>query len=444
MSTMGGAELGCLVAMKTLEILERPMVKPMVNYIAETFRNGLHEIMKLYPGFFVGIRQLGLVMGLEFDYPEGAKPVMKHLYENGVWAIFSTLDPRVLQFKPGVSWETLALKGDETVDVVLAPEVKPLSDATLVITGADGTRREVLVTLPAMGSFAAGRLKAVTDLAVAVMPIADASEGMSASLRAGAAAADGRALMILLPDMPEIDASDLAQMLAASGIRAIYTTEYRRTVMLAAPLAKQLAIPSVVVPGAEQDAGPGTDDVNRQRLASTALESRNRISADWRSLVRLARGADHIRTDGAFPGFVDTDQDQASWQNDVAALGGQWVAGLDWRREKVASDTAYTVSARRFLGAFAGVSARLGEHLIEASARHDDDSQFGGHATGKLAWGYKLTPQWRASARASRPWTAPRPGASARPAIPSTRSISSGRAPSSASSTQRSRAASSG
>ena len=27
---------------------------------------------------------------------------MRHLYENGVWAIFSTLDPRVLQFKPGI------------------------------------------------------------------------------------------------------------------------------------------------------------------------------------------------------------------------------------------------------------------------------------------------------------------------------------------------------
>jgi acetylornithine/succinyldiaminopimelate/putrescine aminotransferase len=102
MSTMGGAELGCLVAMKTLEILQRPTVKPMVNFISETFRNGLAEIMKLYPDFFVGNRQCGVVMGLEFDYPEGAKPVMKHLYENGVWAIFSTLDPRVLQFKPGV------------------------------------------------------------------------------------------------------------------------------------------------------------------------------------------------------------------------------------------------------------------------------------------------------------------------------------------------------
>jgi acetylornithine/succinyldiaminopimelate/putrescine aminotransferase len=28
--------------------------------------------------------------------------VMRELYENGVWAIFSTLDPRVLQFKPGL------------------------------------------------------------------------------------------------------------------------------------------------------------------------------------------------------------------------------------------------------------------------------------------------------------------------------------------------------
>lgn len=84
-----------------------------------------------------------------------------------------------------------------------------------VVRLAKGTGCEVRVTLPATGSFAAGRLKAVTDLAVAVMPIADASEGMSASLRAGASAADGRALMIVLPDMPEIDASDLAQMLAA-------------------------------------------------------------------------------------------------------------------------------------------------------------------------------------------------------------------------------------
>ena len=52
-----------------------------------------------------------------------------------------------LQFKAGDSWEALGLTGAETVDVVLADEVKPLSDATLLITGADGTQRSLTVTL---------------------------------------------------------------------------------------------------------------------------------------------------------------------------------------------------------------------------------------------------------------------------------------------------------
>ncbi len=58
--------------------------------------------MASYDDFFIGIRQRGVVMGLEFDHPEGAMHVMESLYHNGVWAIFSTLDPRVLQFKPGI------------------------------------------------------------------------------------------------------------------------------------------------------------------------------------------------------------------------------------------------------------------------------------------------------------------------------------------------------
>jgi vitamin B12 transporter len=155
------------------------------------------------------------------------------------------------------------------------------------------------------------------------------------------------------------------------------------------------------------DAGPGSDDVNRQHLSSTALQSRNRLGAHWRSLVQLARGADHIRTEGAFPGFVDTDQDQATWQNDLSVFGGQWVAGLDWRREKVSSDTAYAKSTRTFRAVFVGYTARFDAHLIEASARHDDDSQFGGHGTGKLAYGYRFAPQWRASASLGSAFKAP-------------------------------------
>jgi len=101
-STMGGAELGCVVAMKVLEIVQRPQIRTMVRYISDYIRDGLEQIMDIYPDFFIGIRQHGVVMGLEFNHEQGAKPVMKHLYNNGVWAIFSTLDPRVLQFKPGL------------------------------------------------------------------------------------------------------------------------------------------------------------------------------------------------------------------------------------------------------------------------------------------------------------------------------------------------------
>lgn len=101
-STGGGAELGCCVAIKVLEITQRPEVCANVGRIAGFFTGELVRVQALYPDFFVGVRQNGLIMGLEFDHPEGAKHVMRRLYANGVWAIFSQLDPRVLQWKPGL------------------------------------------------------------------------------------------------------------------------------------------------------------------------------------------------------------------------------------------------------------------------------------------------------------------------------------------------------
>lgn len=101
-STFGGSELGCVVAMKVLEISQRKEVVENVDYVARYIRAGLEKIKSQYPDYFVGIRQKGVVMGLEFSQSDGAKDVMRALYENGVWAIYSMLDTRVLQFKPGI------------------------------------------------------------------------------------------------------------------------------------------------------------------------------------------------------------------------------------------------------------------------------------------------------------------------------------------------------
>jgi acetylornithine/succinyldiaminopimelate/putrescine aminotransferase len=101
-STFGGSELGCVAALKTLEITLRPETIANVDAVAARLGIGIHAMQKKFP-FFTGIRQRGVIFGLEFNtHPEGAKHVMRKLYEKGVWAIFSQLDPRVLQFKPGL------------------------------------------------------------------------------------------------------------------------------------------------------------------------------------------------------------------------------------------------------------------------------------------------------------------------------------------------------
>jgi len=52
-----------------------------------------------------------------------------------------------LQFKAGDSWESLGLNGSETIDIALAKEIKPQGDATMTITRADGSKKEVTLTL---------------------------------------------------------------------------------------------------------------------------------------------------------------------------------------------------------------------------------------------------------------------------------------------------------
>jgi len=101
-SASGATELGCIVALKTLEICQRREVRFLVHHITDFIRSGLEDIKALHRDFFTGIRHNGLLMGLEFSTQDGAKSVMKHLYRYGVLAAFSAVDASVLQIKPGI------------------------------------------------------------------------------------------------------------------------------------------------------------------------------------------------------------------------------------------------------------------------------------------------------------------------------------------------------
>jgi len=52
-----------------------------------------------------------------------------------------------LQFQGSDTWQSLRLNGEELIDVIPDPQLRPQSDAKLVVTRADGSREEITVTL---------------------------------------------------------------------------------------------------------------------------------------------------------------------------------------------------------------------------------------------------------------------------------------------------------
>jgi len=101
-STFGGAEVGCRVAQKVLEICVRPAVLDGVSRTSTYLGAGLEDIRRRYADWFVEIRRQGVIFGLRFAHPMGAMLMSKALYESGVWAMFAGHDPSVLQFKAGL------------------------------------------------------------------------------------------------------------------------------------------------------------------------------------------------------------------------------------------------------------------------------------------------------------------------------------------------------
>lgn len=155
------------------------------------------------------------------------------------------------------------------------------------------------------------------------------------------------------------------------------------------------------------DSGPASDDINRRHLSTLALQSKDRLAANWSSTVRLARGADHSTTTGAFPGVFDTDQDQALWQNDLAFGATALSVGTEWRRERVRGDTAYTQTERTVSSLFAAAQRAFDALELEGSVRSDHNSQFGSHTTGRVGAAWTFARDWRVSAAVGNAFHAP-------------------------------------
>jgi len=99
-STFGGPEPGCRVAMKVLDILEDPAFLRHVDEMAGVFSKGFAELSARHPDVVVEARQKGLFMGLKLAN-EMCGPLMTVAgFENGIFTVYANNDTSVSQIIP--------------------------------------------------------------------------------------------------------------------------------------------------------------------------------------------------------------------------------------------------------------------------------------------------------------------------------------------------------
>jgi acetylornithine/succinyldiaminopimelate/putrescine aminotransferase len=119
-STFGGAEVGCPVASKVIEISSSPTFLNHVQQLADQFSTGFERLKGKYPVFLVGLRQLGLMMGIEMVNQYCGPLFTKAAYDNGLLCVYANNDPRVVQLLPPL-----------IIDMGLVDEILERVDRTL-------------------------------------------------------------------------------------------------------------------------------------------------------------------------------------------------------------------------------------------------------------------------------------------------------------------------
>ncbi|MEG1771404.1 MAG: TonB-dependent receptor, partial [Comamonas sp.] len=156
--------------------------------------------------------------------------------------------------------------------------------------------------------------------------------------------------------------------------------------------------------GYDNSTKPGVDDRSKHRMHAAGLEWNAQWSESWSSVLALNASEDRYETTPT--AYLSTTQLRGlSWQNQWR-LGAQTFSATLERREDALQNAP--VDRERAQNALAlGYQWHAGKQHLQAQLRHDSDSEFGGKQTGSLAYGYDLTPQWRATASAATAFRAP-------------------------------------
>lgn len=119
-STFGGAEIGCEAAIAVLELSSRQDFLRHVKDLSDFFKSAFAPLQKKHPEILTGLRQLGLMMGIEMVNEMCGPVLSRTMFDNGVLSIYANNDTRISQFLPPL-----------IIDMALAAEIMQRVDRAL-------------------------------------------------------------------------------------------------------------------------------------------------------------------------------------------------------------------------------------------------------------------------------------------------------------------------
>jgi acetylornithine/succinyldiaminopimelate/putrescine aminotransferase len=112
-STCGGAELGCAVALTVLDTLTEPEFLPHVRQMAALFAEGFANLQSKHATILTEVRQKGLMMGLKLAHPMMGPMMTVVGMEAGLLIIYANNDTSVVQVLP-----PLIIEADQVAEVL--------------------------------------------------------------------------------------------------------------------------------------------------------------------------------------------------------------------------------------------------------------------------------------------------------------------------------------
>ncbi len=99
-NSFGGTSLACLVALATIEYIQKNDLPAHAQAMGQRFMAALASLKEKYPELVLDVRGKGLMLGMEFPEDSIGPRMAYQLKQNGVISIYTFNNPRIIRIMP--------------------------------------------------------------------------------------------------------------------------------------------------------------------------------------------------------------------------------------------------------------------------------------------------------------------------------------------------------